>query len=152
MGYHVESGRTDLIYRPLEANDWETVHEEIKVKPMQDTCGWVAMSQEGITLGIMVYDNWNDTSCHIHHYLKEPFICTMGWLEYAFGFPFQWENVQNLWGMVPEDNERAVNGNLHVGFEHVVFIPDYWKEGKGQYVMKMTRDTWRERWAAAEAT
>ena len=136
----MESRRPHLEFRNLNDNDWPYVKKYLHLKWVEDTCGIVGVCS-GKVLGIAVYDNWSDTGVHMHHLLVEPWICTMGWLEEIFRFPFSYPHIKNIWGFVPSDNVKALRANEYVGFEEVSQINEYWYPDKDNIVMQMTRET-----------
>lgn len=128
-----------LEVRPLNERDWPLVVEKLGIKWVEDTCGMVA-EERGQTLGLVVYDNWGVTGVHMHNLLIEPYIITQGWVHTALRFPFSRPEIQNIWGLVPENIPKAIRFNEQVGFEHVRHIPDYIKPGVGYMVMVMRRE------------
>lgn len=144
MGYNVEGRRTDLNFRMLDQQDWPFVDQHLHLKRVEDSCGIVATSK-GEIMGMSVYDNWSDTGCHGHHILVEPFIMAQGWLEVAIGYPFSFDNIQNVWGLIPEDNHKAIQFSGQIGSKFVTKVPDYWSPGLGCIVMQYTRAEWSKR-------
>ena len=152
MGYHVESGRANLEIYPLGRYEWEIIKKNLNIVWTEDTCG-IVCANKGKIMGIVVYNNFAERSCQMHHMLFEPYIIAQGWAKICFDLPFEEKNFDKVWGTIPGFNEKAIYFCERLGFKHITVIPEYWDD-VDCHILRLDRDDWRKsKWAGkAEAT
>jgi hypothetical protein len=103
--------------------------------------------QRDVFMAGVLFTDWNGGSVQMHHALIGGYggIRPLLWL--TFNYAFEQLKVKKVLGMVPENNWRARNFDLHVGFmieylaEDVFNHPD--GSPNGMYFMSMRRDQCR---------
>ena len=87
--------------------------------PFRDDAKVIGASFDGDLRAVVVYDGFSECDCNMHiasdgsaRWLSR------GFLRAVFAYPFIQLGLRRVTGLVPAKNERALNFDLRLGFEH----------------------------------
>jgi len=95
--------------------------------------------RDNVRLGGVLFNNYNEESIQIHSASWLPRWGNRDLLFITFDYPFNQLGVKRIFGMVPEDNRKALAFNAHLGFRHVARVEGVYKDGVACMVMCMER-------------
>jgi hypothetical protein len=99
-----------------------------------------------ILRGGVLFTDWMGGSVQVHVAGFRSNWATKALLFMTFDYPFKQLKVKKLIGLVPEENYRARNLNLHLGFKIEYKIDDVFNDKgpfNGMYIMSMKREDCR---------
>lgn len=108
--------------------------EYIKCVLSEDMKGIVALRGDEI-VGAMLGDSWSHTSVNVHVGLVDPMCLKHKMLEEFCYYVFVTCGKEQMIGVVPATNEKALKFDKHIGFKEVVRIPDGFDHGVDYVVM-----------------
>jgi hypothetical protein len=122
-------------------SDWGWVNTQIPILRVEDTCGIMAIDADtNETLGACIMDNWTTNSVQAHFMATTPMLLKHGFIEECFDYLFNERELKYIYGMVPEDNVRALKLNKHMGFTEKLRLPDAWADGIDYVVMELKKE------------
>ena len=130
-----------IAFRPLTtAEEWAWVRARAHPIACEDSQGVVAYDQStGSILGVCVADSFTADACNVHLAIDSPSILRRGFINELAQHLFHDCGRKRVFGLVPEDNARALKFNKHIGFQEVARVPHAVREGVGYVVMSMAR-------------
>lgn len=102
----------------------------------------ICRAEGGRIIGVVAFNGFNGRTCSIHSAGDGNWI-SREFLRAAFTYPFETCNIIQIFGMVSDDNERAIKLNRHLGFEVMQRIRHGWDEQHDLVVMGMHRSQCR---------
>ncbi len=120
-------------------DEWLLAQEHIGVRWCEDTRGIVAVSAAGEVVGVCVFDTWTKGSVQVHIWISNPFAIKAGFLTEIANFAYGAGGVESLIGLVPADNQKALNFDRKIGFTEVARIRDGHAQGVDTVVLEMRR-------------
>lgn len=66
---------------------------------------------------------------------------TREFIRRAFGYPFSTLNLAMVFGVVPSGNTVALDIDLRLGFEELLFVPGAHPDG-GLHFLQLTKEKW----------
>jgi len=96
---------------------------------------------KGEIVGVVGYDNFTGTSCHMHMAGEGRWI-SRDFLYAAFGYPFQHLGLAMVFGIVPSGNIRALRVDEKLGFKKLMYVPDAHPDG-GIHILQLRREDCR---------
>jgi len=125
-------------------SDWGWVLQYLPLKQVEDTTGIVAIDLErNATVAVCVMDTWTRNSVQAHIIVENPWILRHGFIEECTDFAFNVVGVKLAIGLVPDNNEKALALDKHIGFTEIARIPDAMYDGVGTVIMTMRREDCR---------
>lgn len=120
---------------------WEFLQERIGIPWSTD---FIALGRvaEGKLVGVVGYNNFTGTSCHMHMAGDGGRWISREFLKEAFRYPFGTLDLTMVFGIVPSGNIRALGIDRKLGFRELIFIPGAHPDG-GIHILQMTRDECR---------
>ncbi len=73
--------------------------------------------------GMAVFDTWTENSCQVHIVITHPTIIRHGFIDEGFKYVFETCGRGIIYGLTPENNEKALKFNEHVGFVELYPCP-----------------------------
>ena len=132
-----------MIFKPMTTlQELEWIRERTHVVPTIDSMGLVAYQDETI-VAMCLADTFTVDSCSVHLGIDNPLVLRHGFLEELADWLFVQCGRKRLFGLVPDNNEKALKMNLHIGWREVTRIPDVLCEGVGTVVMRMDKEDCR---------
>lgn len=131
-----------IFYRAFSGeHDWGWVIRQIPILRVEDTCGIMAIDTDNNeTVGACILDNWTANSVQAHFMCATPMLLKHGFIEECFDYLFNERELKYIYGMVPEDNVRALKLNKHMGFTEKMRLPDAWADGIDYVVMELKKE------------
>lgn len=119
---------------------WEWLQERIGLPWSTD---FIALGrvQDGKLVGVVGYNNFTGTSCHMHM-AGEGRCMNREFLREAFRYPFETLDLTMVFGIVPSGNIRALGIDRKLGFRELIYIPGAHPDG-GIHILQMKRDECR---------
>jgi len=130
-------------FKPLETEEeWNWFHERTHTIFCADTQGIVAYDERGIQ-AVAVFDSWTVDACSVHFAIANPLVIRRGFLHEIGRHLFEACDRKRIFGLVPDNNAKAVKFDHHIGMRTVAHIPDAISEGVGYHVMRMDKEECR---------
>ena len=92
-----------------------------------------------------VFDSFSVDSCNVHLAVLDPWVLRHGFLTLIADYAYDYLNRARMFGLVPENNQKALKLNTHIGFKRIAHIPDAVDTGVGYVVMRLDREDCRWR-------
>jgi len=125
---------------------WQWFKERTHVIRCEDTTGIIAYDERGIQ-GMCVADSFSVDSCNVHFCIPNPMSIRAGIFTIFADYIFDVRGVKRMFGLVPDNNEKAIRLDKKLGFREVARVPDAISDGVGYVVMRIDRDA--NRWRTA---
>lgn len=127
---------TDFLTTDHQTVLWEWLRDRVGLPWSTD---FIALGRvkEGRLIGVVGYNNFTGTSCHMHM-AGEPGWVSRGFIREAFRYPFGTLNLTMVFGIVPSGNIRALRIDRKLGFRELIYIPGAHPDG-GLHILQMTR-------------
>jgi hypothetical protein len=124
------------------ADDWAWINDRLGILWVEDTTGIIAVDTlTGNRVAACMADNFTRNSVQAHILVTTPLVFKHGLLETFTDLIFNIMGKKYIYGMVPSNNEKAVNLNKHIGFVERTRLPEAFADGVDYIVMEMTKDT-----------
>ncbi len=132
--------------------DWVWFVNRTHVIRCEDTQGIVAYDENGIR-GMCVADSFSVDSCNVHFAVDSPLAIRSGLFTVFADWVFDYLGKKRMFGLVPENNARAIRLDTKIGFKEVTRVPDAIADGIGYIVMRLDREDcrWRSNHGKQEA-
>ena len=129
-------------YRQLNIQtDWEWVRNKIPLLRVEDTCGFVAYDAvDNSILACVIFDNFTHKTVQAHQIVVRPIALRHGFFDMCMEFAFLRMNKDRIYGVVAENNHKALRLNRRMGFEEVYRIPEGFLDGVDYIVMELTKE------------
>ena len=130
-------------YRNFVPADLFTVREYMPFSIGQSTAGMVAYNEETAeTLAIVIGQEWTKTSCSVHQIIINPMVLRP---KYKFYWNlgewfFRKAGLLKLYGLVPDNNWKALSLNEKVGFVEKCRLEDAYDHGIDYILMELDRN------------
>lgn len=99
-----------------------------KVDPRQFNA--IKASSKGKVLGIIGFDYWTPTALQMHVWIGNPMALRGGrWLHECFKYAFWTCGKKVAFGVIPSDNQKALDFIWNVGFVELIRLKDGWDSG-----------------------
>lgn len=128
----------------LQAKHWTWIKERAKPRICEDTKGIVAENDDGEILAAAVFDNWSYNSCQIHIAIDNPMVIRHGFLDEVQRYVFETAGRDQLIGITPADNVKALKFNKHAGMKEIFRLKDGYDRGIDFVVTRKTVEDWRD--------
>lgn len=122
--------------------EWEWLQSRTHTIFCADTQGLVAYDERGIQ-AMAVFDSWTVDACSVHLAIANPMAIRSGLLNEIGRHLFIENNRKRIFGLVPDNNDKALKLDTHIGMRIVAHIPDALSEGVGYHVMRMDKEDCR---------
>lgn len=126
--------------------EWDWFRKRTSVVPSLDEFGIIGVDEKGLAAGAVVFDTITPEAMNVHLAVENPAVLRRGLLNIAARVAFDDMDKKRLFGLVPDNNERALKMNNHIGFREVTRVPDAIVEGVGIVIMRIDRDGAGQRW------
>ena len=130
-----------VFFRKMEQVDAVAVQEHLPLSITTDTTGIVAydlVSRE--TVAVFVCQDWTSTSVQVHQVILNPMVLRHGFLEECATYVFTQAGRLKMYGLVPENNKRALSVNRKIGFKELVRLEDAADVGVDYVLMELKRE------------
>lgn len=117
--------------------DWHLVKIHLGLKWTEDTRGFVVMNGAEVA-AIAIFNNWSYSSVQLHWWTSTPMVFKHGMLEEVYNYAFNIGGLESILGIVPEDNEKALKLNAHIGLKEVGRIPNGYRNDIDYVIMQGT--------------
>ena len=129
--------------KPLTTgHEWSWFKSRTHTILCEDMRGLVAYEKD-LIVRACVADSFTVDGCNAHIAIDNPLVIRNGILsEFADKVFNEWGR-KRIFGLVPDNNKKALDFDLHIGFKEVARVPDAVKEGVGYIVLRMDREDCR---------
>ena len=118
--------------------EWLWLNERTHVIRCEDTHGIVAY--RGVELGAAaVFDSFTVDACSVHLAIDDPLILRHGLFEQIAYHAYVVCGRTRMFGLVPDNNAKALKLDKHIGFKEVARIPHAVSEDVGYIIMELHR-------------
>ena len=122
-------------------SDWGWITEHNPINRCEDTCGIMAFDADTyLTVGAFMMDNWTDNSVQCHLTLTNSLVLRHGFLEICADYVYNERGVNNVFALVPANNEKAVKLDYRMGYKLIARLPDAFAIGEDYLLMGMKRE------------
>jgi len=129
-----------IMVREMSADDWVAVQRTTDIIPCFDTKGLVAIDEEGVLCGAVVFDQFTLNSAQCHIVLPKPIqALRAGLLENAAEYIFGFYGCGVVFGISPSNNDKATRFNKHFGFREVARLKDAFEIGVDSIIWEVTK-------------
>lgn len=123
--------------RPLNmVRDWDWINTQLGIIACEDTMGLVAEDEKGKRLAVCVLDNWTRNSVQGHWLILSMIPVRHGFIQTCVDYIFNKRGKLMVYGMVPDNNDKAKKFNYHCGLTIVSRLKDAFEEGVDYLVME----------------
>jgi len=127
-------------FKPLtEAHEWAWFKQRTPVIMCEDSQGIVAFNERGIQ-AVCVADSFSTDACNVHFAIDNPIVIRRGFLNEIARHLFVVRKRNRIFGLVPDNNEKALKLDRHIGFTEVARVPQALSKDIGYVVMVMTKE------------
>ena len=127
----------------LDASGWQWLRSRAHCIQCEDTVGFYAEDAAGRIHAAVALDSWAPNSCQVHWAIENPMVLRRGFLEEVSQFAYVTRGVDLIIGLVPENNEKALALNKHLGLQEECRIKNGYKAGIDYVVLSLHRDNCR---------
>ena len=118
----------------------EWLHERIGI-PYSTDFRALGRVEGGDLIAVVGYEGFTGTACRMHMAGEGRRWITREFIRRAFNYPFVTLNLAMVFGIVPSGNTVALDIDLRLGFEELVYIPGAHPDG-GIHFLQLTRANW----------
>lgn len=129
--------------------EWRWFQSVTHVIRCEDTQGIIAYDERGIQ-AMCVADSFSVDSCNVHFAVPNPLAIRSGIFTVFADWVFDALGKKRMFGLVPDNNEKALKLDKHIGFHEVARVPDAIADGVGYIVMRLDKEDCRWRSAHKE--
>jgi hypothetical protein len=130
-------------FKPLTTKEeWRWFNERTHTIWCADTQG-IVVRRGGDIQAVAVFDSWTVDACSVHFAIANPMVIRRGFLNEIGRHLFLASNRKRIFGLVPDNNAKAIKFDQHIGMRIVAHIPDALSEGVGYHVMRMDKEDCR---------
>jgi len=131
----------NIQFRAFVPADLKTVLEAMPYAMTTATTGIVAYDVDTAeTAAICLCEAWTATSLQIHQIILKTMVIRHGWFEEVARYVFTAAGRKIVYGIVPDNNPKALNLNEKLGFTEVVRLEDAYAEGVDYILMELKRE------------
>lgn len=123
--------------------EWEWMRERTHIIMCEDSEGLVVYDETGKILACCVADSFTVDGCCVHFAIDNPLVIRRGFFEAIARHLYIDRGRRRLWGMVPDNNDKAFKLDKKIGFTEVARIPNAIQEGIGYIIMELRREDCR---------
>ena len=135
-------------FKPLtDPSEWDWVVKRAHVIGCSDSQGIVA-HDENTVQAICVADSFTVDACNVHFAIDNPFVIRAGFFNEVARHLFVTCGRNRIFGLVPDNNAKALKLDIHMGFREVTRVPDGYALGVDYVVLRM--DKADSRWLTEE--
>ena len=116
--------------------EWAWFVERTHVIRCEDTQG-ICAYRSGKLVAMAVFDSFSVDACSVHMAVDNPMAIRHGFLEAIAYHAYVICGRTRLFGLVPDNNRRAIKLDKHIGFKEVARIPHAVSEDVGYIVMEL---------------
>ena len=131
----------NLEYRMMRGQpDWGIQSGIDGLTKFVTTTGIIAIDLDTDKLaGACMMDKWTETTVHAHLTLVDSEAALHGFPEYVSNYLFNEMKRQRVYGMVPADNEKALQITSYIGFEVKAVLEEAYAVGVDYLLLELTR-------------
>lgn len=128
-----------ITFKPLTTSqEWDWFKERTHVIACEDTQGIVAHRGADI-LAVAVFDSFTVDGCSVHFAIENPMVIRRGFLSEIAYHAYVVLDRSRLFGLVPDNNERAIKLDRHIGFKEIARVPRAISKDVGYIVMELEK-------------
>ena len=127
--------------KPLTtAEEWQWMKARTHLICCEDSQGIVAYEPNTRNiLGVCVADSFSTDACNVHLAIDKPSILRRGFLNEVGRHLFIANKRERVFGLVPDNNAKAIRFNEHIGFKEVARVPQAISADIGYIIFKMDK-------------
>ena len=130
-------------FKPLTTQEeWQWFKQRTPVIACEDSQGIVAFDERGIQ-AVCVADSFSVDACNVHFAIDSPMVIRRGFLHEIARHLFCVCNRNRIFGLVPDNNEKAIKLDKHIGFTEVARVPRALSKNIGYVVMVLEKEDCR---------
>tara|TARA_R110000822_G_scaffold11142_2_gene41216 strand:+ start:4481 stop:4915 length:435 start_codon:yes stop_codon:yes gene_type:complete len=131
-------------FKPFtEKYEYDWFKDRVHIIYCEDSQGIIAYKNDGKIAGGVIFDTWTPDSVNVHIAIDDP-LCIRGGLftEVAI-HGFHTGGKKRMFGMVPDNNKKALKLDKKIGFHEVARIPDAISDGIGYIILRLDKENCR---------
>ena len=123
--------------------DWPTLGPIMEVRLCEDTKGIIGVDAEGDYVACALLDSWSHTAVQAHIWIRNPLAIKAGFLTEIANYVYGFGGREIIVGLVPADNQKALNFDRRIGFTEIGRIKDGHAVGVDVVILEMRKDDCR---------
>lgn len=128
----------ELVSTPREPL-WAWVNSRIKI-PWSSDFRAIGAVRDDCLQAVVVYNGFTGRTCFMHLAIDDPKVITRTFVRAAFEFPFLQCHCTHVFGFVDDDNKKAMDLDLHLGFKEVRRFANSGMSGKDLVLLEMAME------------
>ena len=130
-----------IYFLALDESHWPWFKERAHAIRCEDTCGIVAIGDDGAIQAAAVFDSFTPTTCMTHMAIDNPRVLKYGMLVEVANYLFLTRERERIFGSTPSDNAKALKFNKHIGWEELYRVENGFRVGVDSVIQVMTKDS-----------
>jgi hypothetical protein len=126
-----------ITFRAWDLNDAHYLEDLCQV--CADSTGIIA-ERDGKIVGVVMFDNWSYSAAQVHIKIEDPLVFKHGMHYEVCRYVFLHAGREQMIGLVPANNKKALKLDKHFGFKEIFRLEDGYKVGEDMVIMRMTKD------------
>ncbi len=127
-------------FKPLTTQaEWDWIYNRCHQIRCEDSQGLVGYDKYGEIRCAAVFDSFTVDACSCHFAIGNPMCIRRGFIHEICRHLFIQCGRKRIFGLVPDNNERAYNIDTKIGFTEVARIPNAIMDGVGYRVLCMDK-------------
>ena len=128
-------------YIVMAGFDW--FNKKVPVLAVEDSCGIVAINNEGEYIGGCVMDNWTTTSVQCSFLIDNPMLLRDKFFHKCATYIFNEMDRILVYVLVPGDNEKSLSFVTRMGFIEQARLKGAFKEGVDYVILELKKENCR---------
>ena len=130
----------NLHYEPICGESWLWIKSRVPVLAIEDTCGIVAVDEDGQYVGAGVLDTWTENSVTCTFVVDNPFVLKGGFLKAVCSYVFEERGRKKAFVQIASNNTKSLRFVKHIGFQEQCRLKDAFKDGVDCVIMELVRE------------
>lgn len=109
----------------------------------KDPVTFAAIDERDVIVAAVLFEGFRETWCNMHTAILPGFALTRKELKHAFSIPFHAFGLRKVLGMVPANNQAAIQLNTRLGFRQEGLLTNATTDGEDLLLFAMNKDQCR---------
>ena len=99
----------------------------------------ILAERDGKIVGVVMFDNWTHSAVQVHIRIDDPLVFKHGMHREVCKYVFLQSGREQMIGLVPASNKKALKLDKHFGFEEIFRLEDGYKIGEDMVLLRMKK-------------